>query len=43
MPRHYLQLSMEERRNIAKWREAKMPVPEMLSDCPEHLPRSIEN
>ncbi|NSY41611.1 helix-turn-helix domain-containing protein, partial [Leisingera sp. ANG59] len=29
MGRNYPHLSLEERRKIAKWREAKMPVPEI--------------
>nr|WP_226562644.1 helix-turn-helix domain-containing protein [Salipiger thiooxidans] len=40
MGRYYLQLSFEERIKIAKWREAKMPIPE-IADCLSRAPSTI--
>ena len=45
MASHYLHLSFEERRKIAKWREGKMPVPEIadrLSRAPSTIYREIK-
>ena len=41
----YLQLSFEERIKIAKWREAKMPIPEIadrLSRAPSTIYRDLK-
>ncbi|MCT4373686.1 helix-turn-helix domain-containing protein, partial [Yangia mangrovi] len=45
MDRCYLQLSFEERIKIAKWREAKMPIPEIadrLSRAPSTIYRDLK-
>lgn len=45
MPRHNPNSSLEERRNIAKWREAKMSVPEIaerLSRAPSTIYRELK-
>lgn len=44
MASHYQHLSFEERRKIAKWREGKMPVPEIadrLSRPPSTIYREL--
>ena len=44
MGRCYPRLTFEERRKIAKWREAKMPVPEIadrLSRAPSTIYREL--
>ena len=45
MASHYQHLSFEERRKIAKWREGKMPVPEIadrLSRPPSTIYRELK-
>ena len=45
MGSHYPHLSLEERRKIAKWREAKMPVPEIadrLGRAPSTIYRELK-
>ncbi|WP_374303304.1 helix-turn-helix domain-containing protein, partial [Paracoccus sp. (in: a-proteobacteria)] len=45
MASYYQHLSFEERRKIAKWREGKMPVPEIadrLSRSPSTIYRELK-